>query len=327
MTTDTDHGGPRRRPSRRVVLAVAIALLLLVAGGAAAMVLHRDVPGDGATSLQLLVSAHPDDELQAWGALDPDPEAYTVFVLMTQGERTRRCDRSHEAWANVGPSDRPDPMPDRPGGEDCARARIASWHRFLDGAAGAARVRIDRRDDLDQQDVRGLQEAWFGEHGARLVFAAPDGRLSVRAVRQQVRRALELRGIRMPDAPLRRVAVGGYHNTEPGHGAVYAHPDHRAVQTALRTTDLGRGVRIWIPVGADDPSATHTATLPRGEYDAMMRIEPDGTPVGWHQRAYRWLAFGGERGAWPVSELADHAPPEVRIWPRRQRFTVVEATP
>lgn len=109
------------------------------------------------------VEAHPDDEALAWQLVDDFQQHYTVFVLLTQGERTVACLTEQEAhdyelipkngdtpavgpYRYEGPNSpvgEPDEGERDPFGNpwvgmdtpECGRAKVASWHWFLDDAA------------------------------------------------------------------------------------------------------------------------------------------------------------------------------------------------
>ena len=52
------------------------------------------------TKMAYAVSAHPDDELPAWGAIERRPDVYTVFVILTKGEGTFSCKTLEESLPN-----------------------------------------------------------------------------------------------------------------------------------------------------------------------------------------------------------------------------------
>ena len=109
------------------------------------------------------VEAHPDDEALGWQLVDDFQDHYTVFVLTTQGERSVACateEESHDyphapkngETPTVGPYryegpgspvGEPDEGERHPLGNpwvgmdtpQCGRAKVASWHWFLDDAA------------------------------------------------------------------------------------------------------------------------------------------------------------------------------------------------
>jgi hypothetical protein len=73
---------------------LVVAVLCVASGGAAG-----PIPG-AKTKMVYAVSAHPDDEIPAWGAIERRPRIYTVFVIMTKGEQTFSCKTIEESLPN-----------------------------------------------------------------------------------------------------------------------------------------------------------------------------------------------------------------------------------
>ncbi len=85
------------------------------------------------TRLQLVVSPHPDDEMEAWSQVERSPDVFTVWLTMTRGEATTHCDPVvHTAELDVAAGEiPPSPPPEGAGTASCADARMASWTTFL----------------------------------------------------------------------------------------------------------------------------------------------------------------------------------------------------
>lgn len=280
---------------------------------------------DGRPAVQLVVSPHPDDEMQAINALDDDPRLFTVFVLSTRGENTSVCNTYGRAWSRIRPEFRPDPAPAGRGTGSCARARLDSWHLFLDLLAGISDIPLDTREEMRGVTVPGVHDARIGRASARFVFDTPNGELGAADVRRHLDTVLRERGRSMPDLPLEKVVAAAYYNEDRNLGAVYPHDEHQVVQEVLRERSTGARNGHWIPVPprARDIDVSRESTLQ--EYDRLMGFTRRGKPVGAHQRAYRWLVFGGVRGNWAPSRDAVHHRSRAYIWPRRQHFEVVHA--
>ncbi len=52
-----------------------------------------EVPGQPPLQVRLVVLAHPGDEMQVWSQVENNPGSLTVFVYLTQGERSPACRR------------------------------------------------------------------------------------------------------------------------------------------------------------------------------------------------------------------------------------------
>ena len=89
------------------------------------------------TRLQLVVSPHPDDEMEAWSQVDPSPDVHTVWLTMTRGEATAHCGpQTLAAELDVAAGEIAPPAPRGPGTRSCEDARMAAWTTFLTLAHG-----------------------------------------------------------------------------------------------------------------------------------------------------------------------------------------------
>lgn len=185
-----------------------------------------------------VVMAHSDDETASWQLVDDFQDHYTVLVTTTQGEGTWGCLQEEETWDYPQTSETPFPKnsdgtpivgpymyegPDSPvgepdlgerhplgnpwegqGSEACKRARIASWHWFLDdmsavdpgfpnlgistSASGDPWLDDDYQGEFCPPGTQGSDEGpdrkrlgcvdvWADEMGARVAFDFGNGSL------------------------------------------------------------------------------------------------------------------------------------------------------
>ena len=221
-------------------VAVKLGVLRKIAGAVALTLLATTVfffqepvhAQEGKSSTFYVIEAHPDDETPGWQLIDDFQDHYTVFVLITPGERSVACiseQESHgyphqtkvEGEPTVGPYRYEGP--DSPVGEPnqaerhpfenpwqgmdtpaCGRAKVASWHWFLDDVAafdpGFPDFGISKsatgdpwadddyqgsfcapgkpsKSDSKPRRHKGLgcADVWADELGARVVFDLGDG--------------------------------------------------------------------------------------------------------------------------------------------------------
>ena len=331
----------------------ALAGLALGLAGCAAAPAPAARPAAAPTRLQLVVSPHPDDEMEAWSQVEASEQVHTVWLTMTRGEATTRCDpKTCAAELDVAAGEvAPAPAPLGRGTQSCEDARMGAWTTFLTlargerGAAGAPEPGAPRRLDLIAQPATdGLPAAPVATRGGRpspgaLVWAGPrqsmvavdagDGEVTVAEVGWAVRAVLALRGDALPDLPLERVVGAAYVGVPPD--ATYQHPDHRAVQQALLdpalTAALAPHDGTFVVTGAHDPRANLTGEVAPAEYERLMGLGPQvagdhgatARREGLMQRLYGWLAFPG--GSWPPTERpVDDAAGDPLIMARVQSF-------
>ena len=135
---------------------------------------------DGAKdSMFYAVMAHPDDEQAGWNVVRAHANDYIVFVTMTMGEGTYNCRTAEEAAEDGGqggpysyqgpdsPVNETDLKERHPLGtpwvgqhsEACKRARIASWHWFLDDAYQLDAAKAVLRDPAGA-DMGVVEDPW-----------------------------------------------------------------------------------------------------------------------------------------------------------------------
>ncbi|MEO6867175.1 MAG: hypothetical protein ABI200_04065 [Gaiellales bacterium] len=316
----------------RISRVIGIALLVLLGAVLLLFVLERtrgEAPAadpytfSGAPSIQLIVSPHPDDEMQAVNALLTDPDIYTVWMTVTRGENTSTCNTDSRAWQRVEPQYRPDPAPTGKGTDSCGRARLTSWHTFIDRFGEVTDVPTDPLETLRSVDVAGAFEARIGTSSARLVFDGVNGQLTRARVERFLDIAVAERGKSLPDLPIERVIVASYGNDDEQLGAIYEHAEHMLVREVLTDRDMSAVNGTWIPQPPNGGDIDAVREISPQQYDRLMGFTRSGKPVGAHQIAYRWLVFGGVRSNWAPSRDAVHHRSRAYIWPRRQHFRVV----
>jgi hypothetical protein len=212
-------------------LAVLSALAVLASAVVPPAAAHAQ---EAKSSIFYLVEAHPDDEVPGWQLIDDFQDHYTVFVMLTHGERSVACLSAEESHSypyqtkgeggepTVGPyryegPDSPVGEPDQgerhPIGDpwqgldtrECGRAKVASWHWFLDDVAaldpglpdfgisksatgdpwvdddyqGSFCVRKkpgkSRSKNPHPHDELGCADVWANDFGARVLFDLGDG--------------------------------------------------------------------------------------------------------------------------------------------------------
>ncbi len=264
----------------------------------------------GQTRLQLVVTPHPDDELEGWSQIDRSPGVHTVWLVMTHGEGTAYCDPgAHAANSSPGLGEiPPEPAPEGSRTPSCGAARLASWTTFLAQADVPDEVARAGPPDLPASatsaparrvhlDGAGEALVWAGSERTLVAVDGGDGRLSAETVRAAVRAVLSQwlgrgRGAPslsslVPDLPLERVVAAAYVNSgtdaldgsgEPNPWAVYVHPDHVAVHEALLDVDLARELAprsgVLVASWPSDPAGSLTSEIRAEEYERLMGLGP-----------------------------------------------------
>lgn len=336
----------------RVLLSALLAAVLVLVSGVA--LLRPDPPVD---RMQIVLAPHPDDEFLAFPALPEAPGTYTVLVTLTRGERSSRCDDVERYLQEDAGEDAPDPLPEADDAASCARARLDSWHSFLDAAAGPTRaVRLGPAASVEEsspEDTRfgGSAEVRRGRDGARVVLSLPDGELTEASSARAVEALLGLRGDALPDLPVARVLLASYWNDAPDAGVrvqdgcagaadcpgdpdavEYEHPDHRALTLAAPAIAAAADADTWVSVPPDFTSvwdepevALERRALDPDAYAEYLGLGPAGADgperVGILQSAYGWLATPGQ---WWTPGETTASGPDV-LYAREQTYAIVEA--
>jgi hypothetical protein len=152
------------------------------------------------------------------------------------------------------------------------------------------------------------------------VFDLGDGQLTPGKVVEAVREVQSIRSLLPVTAEGDIVASAYYNDRFPGFVS-YTHPDHAAVQDAVRTADFGLPGRSWGRAVPSDPAVAATFEVPRSVYTAAMAVtpgiadpvtNPNAMLVGALQRDYGWLAFDPltkrQAAYWPAAETAARTP-------------------
>lgn len=276
---------------------------------------------------------HPDDEAQAWSLVESTPELHKVFVILTRGEQSTFCDTP--AW-DVGTGElRPVPWPLGRWSPECEQARIGAFFGFMGQMGGhdvglpseyeslgtlgpfpAAQTDVCRHDSASGtgtpagsgclSDRTAL--TWTSPQATVIWFNLGDGDLTAAETAWAIRVALSGREAFGIDAALPDFGIVGasFWNGTGHHDCDdYAHPDHGAVQMALRSTDFGAGWQAAASC-ATDPQATLAATVSHdGFLDVFASVA--GTRVGAHPVNYGWLSDASPYGHHPSDYHQQHA--------------------
>lgn len=238
-------------------------------------------------ALHFFLSPHPDDELQAWSSLTQDESIYPVFVLMTRGEASDRCNPDYQMSKQsleLGAVPPPVKVVDR--GETCGDARVTLWNQMLDEAG-----KMDRSSRLGQnvteysETIAGHNaQIWIGSNSARVSLDLGDGKLQKTDVIKAVHELLDLRGPILPDLPLGIISTAAYFNDPEANPEIYSkqalaypHPDHLAVTEAGTELAPLATEGSWIVTHPLDPRATHRKEINPKFYDYMMGLGEPGT--------------------------------------------------
>lgn len=284
----------------KLLSALVISLATLFAGFA----LH--CLADSPKSMQLFVTPHPDDEVQAWSALSASPNIYTVFLTVTNGDATGFCQpRNVAATLSKQLGDFiPDSLPTITEGMDeslrvraCRQARRDSWNHFLD-AAGTVNASAALGDNVKSMEIVAggtRTQAWIGSNSARFMADLGDSKVTVSGVKSVIKDVLAQRGKSLPDYPLNSIVSAAYFNdpeatitdgTDSASEAYeYPHPDHGAVSRGvLESSDLATD-GVWVATHPFNPRATDMFTIRQSEWDQLMGLSyPDGRIwYGWQE--------------------------------------------
>lgn len=277
-------------PQWKLLSALVLALVATMAG----TLLHSS-RGETMRGIHLFVSPHPDDELQAWSTLTNDPAVYTVFVVLTRGENTARCE---PAWASAHADDAAPGEANIPrdpvgrGTDACGRARLDSWHATLDAAASSTRsAGLGEPVRHSEVEMAGRPaDVWWGTQGARMALDLGDGGLTRDSATEGIRAAMEQVDREMGDLPLLMLTTASYYNAPAADPAtsdpaalVYSHPDHHAVTVAGLELAPAFEDGTWAVTHPFDPRATDIRAIDESVYEEMMGLrDPEGhTWGGW----------------------------------------------
>ncbi|HMK12199.1 MAG TPA: hypothetical protein VK461_11495 [Acidimicrobiales bacterium] len=298
-------------------------------------------PASPDLKIRYIVIPHPDDEFEAWSMVANDTTHYIVFILLTRGEYSQFCNGSGIPEQQQERGERePQPQPFMgEGTSSCAQQRVDAWSSFLD-ARGGVESSIGRPGFLGQFDMNLPAGAtlpskidsagqripattyllWVGDKSARFVFDFGDRDLSLNEVVLGIQTVRDLRFRVLPVTDEDDLVAGAYFNDSFDPSIRYQHPDHKAVQEAIKEFDFQMPGPQWGRTVPEDPDVAETLEVPPSIYCAVMCVDPDPIdPVtnpdalrtGTLQADYGWLA----PVYWVGAEL-----PSGSIFSREQSF-------
>ncbi len=298
-------------------------------------------PASPDLKIRYIVLPHPDDEFEAWSMVAGDTTHYIVFILLTRGEYSRYCDGSGISELQANRAERfPEPQPfTGQGTPDCAQQRIDAWSSFLDGR-GAVESALGRPGFLGQFDLDVPPGAavpskvtasgsrvpattyllWVGDKSARVAFDFGDTDLSLNEVVLGIEAVRAMRSSVLPISAEDDIVAAAYFNDSFDPSIRYVHPDHKAVQQAIKGLDFETPGPQWGRTVPEDPEVASTLEIPPALYCAVMCVEPEPIDpltnpfafrTGTLQSSYGWLA----PAYWVGAEL-----PSGSIFSRVQSF-------
>lgn len=276
------------------------------------------VEDDGPTKVMYVVIPHPDDEFQAWSLIENTPDVHKVFMVLVRGEQASYCNSpAYEAQHGAKP---PNPWPDGRWSLTCEQARINSFLGFMqdmgvtddglpeiydslgtrgpfDSGFGVACRKDSLDNSLGECIVDPTALVWSSTQATIIWFNLGDGDLTAEEAEWAISTVLANKdrfGIdgQLADAGI----VGASYWNGPGHLACsgYMHPDHGAIQAALRGSDFGVG-RQMAPICGVDSEAVVEASVSRDSYFRAFGKPPDH-PLGVFFANYGWLSDATEHG-------------------------------
>lgn len=277
-----------------------------------------DALSGGPTKVMYVVVPHPDDEFQAWPLIENTPDTHKVFLMLTRGEQPYYCDSP--AYDDQYGARPPDPWPDGRWSLSCEQARINSFFGFMKdmGAVDAGLAEsydelgvrgpfdggdqiICRRDSLDNSQGECITDStarvWTSLQATVIWFNLGDGDLTAQEARWAISTVLANKPVFGIDSQLADTGIVGasyYDGTEPSSCSGYMHPDHGAIQTALKESDFGAGWQAAAICNAD-PEATMEASVTDDSYSRAFGKPPD-SPLGAFFVNYGWLSSATEHG-------------------------------
>lgn len=302
-----------------------VALGLLLCALVAVVACGRSQSAAGPDRLNLVLSPHPDDEMEAWSLIEDGSDVYHVFVYATLGEETSFCAPGlpgYEAETGERP---PRPMPGGTHSKSCEDERINSTLQFLNQMAETDSglphaldeselqvsepfpergVRLLRDDDGTVLPADRRARIYDGgDQGLVMFWDMGDGDLTRDEVAWVVGTVLTNRAaLGIPDLPWDRlVGASFFHADAYAECMIYTHPDHEAVHDALWNSRFPEFSEQVAPTCRDDPRASLTGVV--GHFEDAMRLGGpalDGFRVrlGAHNIHYGWLKAPYFAGDW-----------------------------
>ena len=290
----------------------AVVALVLAVGALAVVVLavtgsrSSEVSAER-TSLSLIVSPHPDDEMQAWSLIENTPEQYKVFVFLTRGEQSGFCAAGAPGYDPDTGEQPPSPAPEGRWTSSCVDARVASTNSFIeqmgatdpgvpDSLSSSAETVPFPADGTSVQRCdttcgaeRSADVFDGGAAGTVIYFDLGDGDLTSDEVRWAVDNVLQNRSLLgIPELTWEHLIGASYTNSQNSDCFSYPHPDHQAVNEALWEHDFAGVDAQYGASCASDPAVSVVADVSETAFLDAFEIS-DGTRVGHHTRNYGWL--------------------------------------
>jgi hypothetical protein len=265
------------------------------------------------SAVSLVVMPHPDDESEAWSLIENSSANYKVFTYLTRGEETAYCINS--SFTNALVTDKGEVHPGHtPGGKwaiGCHENRIASTINFLNMMAahdsslpkgfsisnyttvtlpanGANPQHIDNGIAYNDRTVR-IYNSTNGM-GKVLFFNLGDRDLTTSEVAWAIK-AIKTNpaAIGIPTNLPFYNAIGPYANTIYSDCVVYAHPDHKAIHTALYGTDFSFTGYQTAATCQTDPDTHRTVSVTATSWNRAWGMGTANQRTGYAQKYYGWL--------------------------------------
>lgn len=255
-------------------------------------------PAPSGVPVDYFVLPHPDDEYMLWSQVENRPDAFKVFILLTQGNATGFCKPGLPGYQAGTGEIKPSPVPSNNNHPTCRAARIDSWSGFFEqmsqsdpsipgdfiktqtGTLPGAPSQMPIKSALVWKDRQ--------DRGVLIIFDAGDTHLDKYEARWAINTVLnnpDLFGI--PEASYERM-VGAYFNTAYSACRKYEHPDHGVVDFVLRNTDFGVDEQLSATCRTN-PAVDVNATVSDASVEAAWQLI-GSQRVGAFHRHYGWLA-------------------------------------
>lgn len=268
------------------------------------------IPFAGPSEIEYLIVPHEDDEWQDWSRIEYTPDLFKVFIVLSRGEQSSFCDHVDGGLqAASGELPPATPVSGR-FTESCADSRLASWRSYftdmatvdpyLPGDFGpVVRTRqfpsngvdVCRIDNTDGCSIRDLSaDVWVDQQGRGVLvsFNLGDGDQTPEEIDWAIDTVLaNTAEFSIPNLTVRGM-LGGYSNVDNPDCAVYDHPDHAAVHTALRSNRYPVPYQGAATCGTSPDAVLHDQVTEKSML-AAFSVDANGHRWGAHPRNYGWL--------------------------------------
>ena len=259
--------------------------------------------------IMYVVSPHPGDEFQAWSYIENTPKIHKVFLMLTKGEQSAYCDKP--ASNKLVGVKQPNPRPKGRWSPSCQQARINSFFNFLTKMGEADPGLPSSYNDLgvkgpfldpnnivcrkDRDENRCLLDktvqVWSSKQATVVWFNLGDGDLTVEEVRWAIATVLANKILFGIDNQLSDDGIVGasyYDRTTPASCSGDKHPDHLAVQNALKLSDFNIGWQASAICNADSGVLIKASVSDKSYHQAFGK--PPGQALGAFFKNYGWLS-------------------------------------